>query len=358
MRRIHNILLALLTSVIIAGADVPVFADEYLTVTAVGDIMTGSLFPGTVLPPNDGQGMFDPVQKYLSAEDIVFANLEGVFLDEGISRKCRYSAPGRCFAFRMPERYAIFLKKAGFNAVGIANNHTFDFGHQGLNTTIRLLKDNGVQPVGGDYQAGFSRNGKKIIILGFSYSDPSPHSYSILDLQAAAQRIKDAKKANDIVIVSFHGGAEGRGALHIYNTREIFLGQKRGNVISFARTAVDSGADLVIGHGPHVLRAMELYRNKLIMYSLGNFLTYGMFNIKEENGVSAIVRARLSLSSGDFIDGDFIPVRLLNKGIPEPDPAAIELVNRLIRDDLPASGIEIIPVKDSNIAKISIKKKN
>jgi poly-gamma-glutamate capsule biosynthesis protein CapA/YwtB (metallophosphatase superfamily) len=358
MAGITGLLFALLSTVIIAGTYVTAHANEHLTVTAVGDIMMGSLFPEPFLPPDDGKGMFDHVQKYLAAEDIVFGNIEGAFLDKGISRKCRYSRSGRCFAFRMPERYATFLKNAGFNAAGIANNHTFDFGHEGLNTTLRLLEENGVQPVGGDRYARFSRHGKKIIILGFSYSDPSPQSHSILDLRTAAQLVRNAKKTNDLVIVSFHGGAEGRGALHIYNTSEIFLGQKRGNVIRFARTVVDAGADLVIGHGPHVLRAMEIYRNKLIIYSLGNFLTYGMFNIKEENGVSAIVRARLSLSSGDFVDGEFIPLRLLNKGIPEPDPAAIELVNRLNREDLPNGGIEIIPSADSPVAKISIKKKN
>jgi poly-gamma-glutamate capsule biosynthesis protein CapA/YwtB (metallophosphatase superfamily) len=339
------------------GAVQPAFADELLTVTAVGDVMMGSLFPEPYLPPKDGEGIFNAVRGYLSSGDIIFGNLEGVFLNEGISQKCRYSAPGRCFAFRMPERYSSHLKGAGFNVVGIANNHTFDFGHEGLNTTIRLLNENGIQPIGGEHQARFVKAGKKIIVLAFSYSDPSPHSYSILDLKSAARRIRDAKKANDLVIVSFHGGAEGRGALHVYDAREVFLGQKRGNVIRFARTAVDAGADLVIGHGPHVLRAMELYRNILIMYSLGNFLTYGMFNIKEENGISAIVKARLSLSNGDFVDGDFIPVRLLNKGIPEPDPAAIRLINRLIKDDLPAAGIEIVPVGDSAAAKIAVIRK-
>jgi len=357
MRRIKYILLALLSPLIIAGANNTASSDDQLTVTAVGDIMMGALLPEPVLPPNDGQGMFDKVRKYLTSEDIVFGNLEGVFLDEGMSWKCRYSKSGRCFAFRMPERYAPYLKNAGFNAIGIANNHTFDFGHPGLDTTLRLLEANNIQPVGGDYQARFTRKGKKIIVVGFSYSDPSPQSHSILDIRTATRIIKNAKKANDIVIVSFHGGAEGRGALHVYNRPEKFLGQKRGNVIEFARAAVDAGADLVLGHGPHVLRAMEIYRKKLIVYSLGNFIGYVMFNIKEENGISAIFRARLSLSSGDFIDGDFIPLRLLNKGIPEPDPAAIDLMNSLIKSDLPRAGIEIIPVKDSDTAKISIKKK-
>jgi hypothetical protein len=357
VKKIRNIVLALLTSALITGGNAPVHADEYLTVAAVGDIMMGSLFPEPVLPPNDGEGMFDSVKKFFKPGDIVFGNLEAPFLDDGITKKCKEPFSGRCYAFRMPEHYVEFLEEAGFNAVGIANNHTFDFGHEGISTTLRLLKENNIQPVGGRHKAEFSKDGKKIIVLGFSYSSPSLHSYSILDLTAAAQLVRDAKKTDSLVIVSFHGGAEGKGALHIADTNETFLGDDRGNVIQFARTAVDAGADLVIGHGPHVLRAMEVYKNKLILYSLGNFLTYGMFNIREVSGVSAIVKARMSLASGDFVDGEFIPVRLLNKGIPQPDPAAIDLMRGLIRDDLPDSQIDIIDVKDSQTARISIRKK-
>jgi poly-gamma-glutamate capsule biosynthesis protein CapA/YwtB (metallophosphatase superfamily) len=356
VKKSQYIVFTLLTSLIITGGDIPVHADEYLTVSAVGDIMMGSLFPEPVLPPNDGEGMFDAVKTFLLPGDIIFGNLEAPFLDDGITKKCKKPFSGRCYAFRMPERYVAFLKEAGFNAVGIANNHTFDFGHEGISTTLRLLKENNIQPVGGRHKAEFSKNGKKIIVLGFSYSSPSAHSYSILDLKAAAQLVRDSKKSGAIVIVSFHGGAEGKGALHIADANEIFLGDDRGNVIQFARTAIEAGADLVIGHGPHVLRAMEVYKKKLIVYSLGNFLTYGMFNIKDVSGISAIVKARLSLANGDFIDGSFIPVKLINKGIPQPDPEAIDLVRGLIRDDLPDSQIDITAVKDSHTARITIRR--
>jgi poly-gamma-glutamate capsule biosynthesis protein CapA/YwtB (metallophosphatase superfamily) len=357
VRKIQNTVLTLLACLIINVGDVPAQADEYLTITAVGDIMMGSLFPEPVLPPDDGKGMFDPVKNFLKPGDIVLGNLEGPFLDDGITEKCKKPFSGRCYAFRMPEHYVEYLKKAGFNAVGIANNHTFDFGQEGISTTLRLLKENNIQAIGGRHKAVFTKSDKKIIILGFSYSSPSPHSHSILDLTAAAQLVRDAKKSASVVIVSFHGGAEGKGALHISDADEIFLDDDRGNVMQFARTVVDAGADLVIGHGPHVLRAMEVYKNKLILYSLGNFLTYGMFNIRDVSGISAIVKARLSLTTGDFIDGEFISLRLLNKGIPQPAPGAIELVRGLIMDDLPSANIDITPVKDSPVARISLIKK-
>ena len=138
------------------------------------------------------------------------------------------------------------------------------------------------------------------------------------------------------MIVSFHGGAEGRSAQHVADRNEIFLGENRGNVVRFARSVVEAGADLVLGHGPHVLRAMEVYQGKLIAYSLGNFLTYGLFNLKGANGISAILKVRLDPETGRFLDGQLVPVKLVNGGLPEIDPEGegVRIVRRLSEEDL------------------------
>jgi hypothetical protein len=109
------------------------------------------------------------------------------------------------------------------------------------------------------------------------------------------------KKA-DIIIVSFHGGAEGNAAQHVPRETEIFYGEKRGNLRVFARTVIDAGADLVLGHGPHVLRGMEIYKNRLIAYSLGNFATYGWFSLKDAAALTMILETELA-SDGRFLGG-------------------------------------------------------
>jgi len=308
-------------------------AENVLSITAVGDIMMGTTYPEAVLPPNDGAGIFGSVKSNFSASDIVFGNLEGPLVDNGKSDKCQKHSR-MCFAFSTPTRYANYLKDAGFNVLNFANNHSFDFGGKGIQSTVETLDALSIRSIAADKIEHFDVKGKRVALVGFSFSSPSP--YSINDITAAKQIVSDLKASNDLVIVSFHGGAEGKQSLHILNTNEIFAGENRGNVIAFSRAMIDTGADLVLGHGPHVLRAVELYKNKLIVYSLGNFLTYGRFNIADENRFSIILKANISLVTGDFADGKIIPVRLVNRGIPEPDPdnTAVKLIQELTAKDI------------------------
>jgi len=318
------------------------YANDNLTIVAVGDIMMGTTYPENILPPHDGTGIFDNVKEKFKGSDIVFGNLEGPLLDEGKTTKCDDSSSGQCYAFKTPTRYAKYLKDAGFNVMSIANNHSSDFGSEGIESTVSTFNLTGIQAAGGDSIASFTIKGKRLVIAGFSFSS-SPYSYSILDLSKAMDIVKKLKVTNDIVIVSFHGGAEGKSAIHISDRDEIFLDENRGNVIRFSRSVIDAGADMVIGHGPHVLRALEVYKGKLIAYSLGNFLTYGMFNIKSPNGLSVILKAKIDAETGDFIQGDLISIKLLNGGIPEIDldKEAVRLVSNLTKEDIGNSNITI-----------------
>jgi poly-gamma-glutamate capsule biosynthesis protein CapA/YwtB (metallophosphatase superfamily) len=309
--------------------------DNCLTIAAVGDIMMGTTYPENLLPPNDGVGIFASVKDAFHGSDIVLGNLEGPLLDEGTTTKCK--KPGKtCYAFKTPTRYVAYLKEAGFTTLHIANNHASDFGQEGIESTLRSLDGAGIQSVGGKAIAHFEINGKRIAVAGFSFSY-SPYSYSILDTNTAQKFIRDLKAANDLVIVSFHGGAEGASAVHVTGEDESFLGEERGNVVAFAKAAIDAGADLVIGHGPHVLRALEVYKDKLIIYSLGNFLTYERFNLDGPNGLSVILRVRIDTSTGSFIDGELVPVKLVNEGIPVRDPKGrgITLIRNLTKEDTP-----------------------
>jgi len=181
--------------------------------------------------------------------------------------------------------------------------------------------------------AEFNMDSVRIALAAFGYSG---NSHNISDLENAKIVINSLDDKYDIIIVSFHGGAEGRNALHIKDSTETFLGENRGNVIAFAHTVIDAGADMVIGHGPHVLRAMEVYKNKLIAYSLGNFLTYGNMNISGINGVNVILQAELENSTGDFLRGKLISIQQVGNGIPALDESneGFHLIKNLTLEDI------------------------
>lgn len=292
---------------------------EEITLAAVGDIMMGSTTPAAWLPPDDGEGLFQFVGDRLRGADIVFGNLEGTLMDGSEPGKCRGSKSPWCYEFKTPVRYGRHLKNNGFNAVSVANNHTWDFGWEGVNSTLKTLHEAGLQPVGGRALGTLEIRGKRIVLIGFSYLS-NVYSYPIQEIGSAVEIVKKMKEQYDLVIVSFHGGAEGERATRVADAVEMFLGENRGNVVRFARTVVDAGADLVLGHGPHVLRRLEVYRGKLIAYSLGNFLTYGYFNVKGPNGVSVILQVRLDGDTGRFLEGRLVSVKQVKGGVPRIDP--------------------------------------
>jgi poly-gamma-glutamate capsule biosynthesis protein CapA/YwtB (metallophosphatase superfamily) len=294
---------------------------EPITIAAVGDIMMGSPFPNdTRMPPNDGADLLKGVTSILSAADIAFGNLEGPMIDGGISAKCGGSK-GNCFAFRVPTRYGRYLKEAGFDVMSVANNHAGDFGETGRIRTQRTLDEQGIKYAGSlqppATTAYLDVKGRKVAVIGFGHNREMP---SINDLDSARDLVQAAKQRADIVIVSFHGGAEGTNAQHVPNRSEIFLGENRGNLPAFTHTVIDAGADLVLGHGPHVMRGMELYRDRLIVYSMGNFCTYGWFQLAGETALTEIVEVKVA-PDGKFVSGKIHAGRQDGRGGPILDPA-------------------------------------
>jgi poly-gamma-glutamate capsule biosynthesis protein CapA/YwtB (metallophosphatase superfamily) len=306
-----------------------------ITIAAVGDIMLGSPFPNdTRMPPNDGADLLVPFTPILSAADIAFANLEGPIVDNGTSAKC---SPGstKCFAFRMPTRYGKYLKAAGFDVVGVANNHAGDFGESGRGSTLRVLDEQGIK-YAGSLQAPspiamLVVKGKRVAVIGFGHNNGMPN---VNDLDNARRLVLEAKKKADIVIVSFHGGAEGTDHQHVVKGSDIFLGENRGNLPAFTHTVIDAGADLVLGHGPHVMRGMEMYKDRLIVYSMGNFCTYGWFGLSAETALTEVVEIKLG-PDGKFISGKINAGRQEGRGGPVPDNTgqSIRVVRGLSQTD-------------------------
>lgn len=324
---------------------------EPIKIVAVGDIMLGSTsINETFLPPNDGRDMLKDVKSLLSAGDITFGNLEGPMLEGGTSAKCPPKST-RCFAFRVPTRYGQYLKDAGFDVLSLANNHAGDFGDFGRESTRKTLDELGIKHAGSDKEQFamtiVEAKGKKIAFVGFAHNNIVPN---VNDLNFARQLVTEATKKADIVVVSFHGGAEGATAQRVPQRTEIFAGESRGNLPLFARTVIDAGADLVLGHGPHVLRGMELYKDRLIAYSMGNFATYGMFNLKMEMGLTAIFEIKLD-AEGKFIGGKINAGRQEGRGIPVLDNSgeAISKVRALSQADFPTTAPKI--AEDGTISK-------
>jgi hypothetical protein len=337
-----------------AAVPLPGAADpgQSLTLSATGDIIMGSAPNG--LPPKGGKTFFDQVRDALRA-DLQMGNLEQPLTNETGVTKCPPPPPPTpssptpasptpkkptCFAFRSPPGYAGVLRDAGFTVLNLANNHAYDFGPDGNRQTRAALEKAGLLHTGAPGQVTVAQvKGFKVAVVGFS---SYPWSQSVVDVEAAAALVRDAKGRADLVVVQMHVGAEGADRTHVRPGTEMYLGENRGDPIRFSRAVVDAGADLVIGHGPHVMRAMEFYKGRLIAYSLGNFAGYRSLGYSGVVGVGGVLKVTLR-RDGSYVSGSLVPTRMVAPGLPATDPArqALSLVRSLSDADLPASGARI-----------------
>lgn len=312
--------------------------DTAITIKAVGDMV-----PGTKLSRKRTQNIgndiiFKGVKPYLQGADILFGNFESTLTN--YTKSPKDTKRERVHAFRTPPAYAKLLKDTGFDVLSVANNHSLDYSLVGFADTIKNIEKAGMKYVGKKNQILYL-NVKNITVafIGFSHSD---FHNSINDLPAAKALVEEAKKTAEIVVISVHGGAEGIDAARVKNKQEIFYGENRGNMVLFARSMVDYGADLILGHGPHVVRSVEVYKGKLIAYSLGNFVGDGALSTKGVLSNSLILNVQLS-KEGNFVAGNIIPVYLNSQGIPQPDNKlrSVEMLRSLTKKDFPNTPITI-----------------
>lgn len=306
-------------------------------IKAVGDIIPGSDFEGYRLP-EDPNYLFNSVKMYLGEVDILFGNFESTFTE--IPYSAKDTSRGMTFAFRTPPAFADVLRSAGFHVLSVANNHSFDFGDQGFADTIAHIERSGMRAVGRKGEiVTVDANGYAVAFIGFSYW---PDHNDMNDLVTGTNLVKTAASQADIVVISVHAGAEGTDALRVRNQTEYFFSENRGNMVQFSRAMIDAGADLILGHGPHVPRAIELYQGKLIAYSLGNFLGYETLQTTGPLGQSLILQVDLN-EVGDFLQGRIIPVALDDNGVPYIDDlfTSVSLINRLTVQDFPNTPLTI-----------------
>jgi poly-gamma-glutamate capsule biosynthesis protein CapA/YwtB (metallophosphatase superfamily) len=267
-----------------------------LTVAAVGDLMMA----GSALQIIRSKGPdypFDSTRAVLSSADLAIANLEAPFGTEGRPFP-------KQFTFLVPPEFASGLANAGFDAVNLANNHILDFGRRPFFTTLGLLDSLGIAVCGAgenldSAEAGtvVVRKGWRTAFLGFSLTYPEAFWASAKKSGTAfavkeriARRIAALRPDCDLVVASFHWGKELHARPEPYQTE-------------FAHAAIDAGADLVLGHHPHVPQGFELYKGKPVAYSLGNFV-FGSRSAQCREGILFVAR----FDSAGFAGAEAVPL--------------------------------------------------
>lgn len=316
-------------------------ADNGYTVALAGDIMMGTTFPEERLPASDGNELFRDCLDVLLSADIAAGNLEGVLSDDGESTK--RIVEGRSYVFRMPERYAGRLSGAGFDFMSLANNHVRDFGEEGIMATMEALENEEIAYAGlpSCRFAVAEKNGTRFGFCAFGHNF---YTLRHTDGDCVRDVVTALRKECDILIVSFHGGAEGADMSHLPYGTETYLGENRGNLRKFAHTCIDLGADIVFGHGPHVTRAMEVYKGRFIAYSLGNFCTPFGMNISGVNGYAPVVEIRIG-RDGRFKSGKIHSFIQVPGAGPRTDVSGkvARHIADLTRSDITDSVIDILP---------------
>jgi len=239
-----------------------------INIILVGDVMLSRSVGKKMEAANDYRFPFLKISDFLKTADIVFGNLEGPISDKGVDQ-------GSIYSFRANPRVVEGLNFANFTILSLANNHIWDYGKIALLDTLKILKNNYLVPVGvgENYEQAneMKVNDVNGINIGFlAYTMLLPKSMeagrdypgiSSFDLQKISKKISEAKAGGlaDIIFVSLHWGDE----------YEVIPNEQQKEI---ARKLIDAGADVIIGHHPHVVQESEVYKTGLIFYSLGNFV--------------------------------------------------------------------------------------
>lgn len=214
-------------------------------------------------------------------------------------------------------------------------------GQPGRDTTMRTLERAGILHAG-QLEVPTAILVKDSIRYGLAAFAPNTNCVQINDLEGARRIIRELDSLVDIVIVSFHGGAEGAKHQHVPRAHEIYYGEDRGDVYAFSHALIDEGADIVFGHGPHVTRAVEVYNNRFIAYSLGNFCTYKGINVAGVNGLAPIIKV-FTDREGAFLKAEIVPTIQNHQTGVQIDPAkrVIQIIRELTQKDFPETQIRI-----------------
>jgi hypothetical protein len=266
--------------------------DRMIIVIATGDVMPGRSVNTQTTGYGDFKWAFRETAGKLSSADVTLINLESPLVDN-----CPLVSGGMTFCGDI--RHMEGLEHAGVDVVNIANNHIGNYGRAGIDRTTGLIDDAGMQ-VSGIRQPGIVEvKGIKIAFLGYNDVGHTPEPVMAADPELVSSGIREAKDNNDIVIVSFHWGEE-------------YVRQPNPRQRQLARTAIDAGADLIIGNHPHWYQSLEIYNDKLITYSHGNFVFDQMWSEETKTGVVG----KYTFHNDHLVDAEFFPVYIRDYGQP------------------------------------------
>lgn len=266
--------------------------DRVVTIAAVGDLMLARDIT-TLMDEHGSLYPFERVAGLLMNADITIANMEGTFTERGI-------AADKLYTFRTPPRHAAGLAEAGIDVVSLGNNHTADFGPEGVEDTLAALDTAGVLYAGAGMDEAQARRaafveaeGLRIAVLSYTdilentFAGPSTPGVAFGSVEAISADVRAARAQADVVVVSLHSGIEYTDAPDV--TQQ-----------TLARAAVDAGATLVLGSHPHALQGWEWYGDGIIVYSLGNFV----FDLDADDLENLGERAFQSIVFYVTLDGD------------------------------------------------------
>lgn len=315
--------------------------DKTVRIAVVGHVVIATESKnGWYLPPNGGAGLVDDVAALMADADLRIGNLAAPISNRGTMK---FGVDNdRRWAFRTPPRYASVLDTLGLDVVLAANNHIFDYGPLAYEDTLKTLDAMAIGHVGRQNEVVRKRiKGIRVAILGFT-QPYQPEFQSHHDIAAAGEKVAALVGKNDVIIALVHGGGEGREYRYVRKGKEYAGREYRGQISKLARHLVDRGADLVVGFGSHMPRAIELYEGRLIAYALGNFLTYGPFDLKLPNNLSAILEVEFG-KSGKPRSARIEPLRLKHPGVPYPDEKgwATSYLRKISRANFPGSPLVI-----------------
>jgi poly-gamma-glutamate capsule biosynthesis protein CapA/YwtB (metallophosphatase superfamily) len=321
------------------GARVVVRAPTELEIAATGDVTLGR---AGLHPAGGPEELLGQVAGDLRAQ-VSLGNLETTLVDTdagaNLLTKCGVASSG-CHVFGAPESFARGLREVGFNVLNLANNHSNDYGEAGRARTLAALKRVGLRSTGSPGQVTLlDVRGVRVAVVGFA---PYAWASNLLDLGEARRLVRRAAHRAQVVLVTMHIGAEGTDRMRVPNGAETYLGEARGDSRAFGHAVVDAGADLVVGHGPHVLRGIEWYRGRLIAHSLGNFSGHQTLSLAGDLDQGAILRVTLE-ENGEFVRGRVVPIRLVGLGTPTKDPhgRSLTLIRQLSFQDFGRAGARL-----------------
>jgi gamma-polyglutamate biosynthesis protein CapA len=283
---------------------------EELTVLFLGDMM----FDRAVRKTVETKGfdfVFGDSQKIFEGSDLIIGNLEGPITTYASKTLLADGTQTKSFTFTFPTSTATALKKIGIGIVNLANNHTDNFGREGINQTKKFLNDAGVIYFGdprneGEIATTTCKNNICLGLIGF-------HEFSFINQENIIKKIQELKPQVDHIVILPHWGDE-------YVTTFVPRQQK------MARQWIDEGADLIIGTHPHVVESIETYKGKTIFYSLGNFIFDQYFSFETTHGILA----KINFTKENYLY-DIVPIQNTGITVKIPNASTTEKILRGIQ---------------------------